>query len=120
MTGYDLITLIGPTASGKTPLAARVAYEMNGEILSGDSRQIYRGMDLGTGKDLIDYTVEGEPIPYHLIDIAEPGYKYNVFVSQRAFLAAYEAVRSRGKQAILCGGPGLYVESILKGYRLIP
>ncbi len=120
MPGYDLITILGPTASGKTPFATALAYELNGEIISADSRQIYTGMDLGTGKDLQDYTVCGTSIPYHLIDIAEPGYKYNVFEFQRDFLAAYEDIRERGKSPILCGGTGMYLESVLKGYKLLP
>ena len=117
---YDLITILGPTASGKTPLAAALADRMGTEIISGDSRQVYREMDLGTGKDLADYTVEGREIPYHLIDIVEPGYKYNVFEFQRDFLNAYDDITSRGKLPILCGGTGMYIESVLKGYRLIP
>lgn len=117
---YDLITILGPTASGKTPLAAALAARMDTEIISGDSRQVYREMDLGTGKDLADYTVHGKHIPYHLIDIVEPGYKYNVFEFQRDFLKAYEDIISRGKLPILCGGTGMYIESVLKGYRLIP
>lgn len=117
---YDLITILGPTASGKTPLAAALADRMDTEIISGDSRQVYREMDLGTGKDLADYTVNGRQIPYHLIDIAEPGYKYNVFEFQRDFLKAYEEVTAKGKLPILCGGTGMYIESVLKGYRLIP
>ena len=117
---YDLITILGPTASGKTPLAAQLAAKLNTEIISGDSRQVYREMDLGTGKDLDDYVVDGQQIPYHLIDIAEPGYKYNVFEFQRDFLEAYEEITSRGKLPILCGGTGMYLESVLKGYRLIP
>jgi tRNA dimethylallyltransferase len=120
MGKYNLITLLGPTASGKTPLAASLAAKMNTEIISADSRQIYRRMDLGTGKDLVDYTVSGIDIPYHLIDICEPGYKYNVFEYQRDFLQAYEKVTAKGKVPILCGGTGMYLESILKGYRLIP
>lgn len=117
---YELITILGPTASGKTPLAAALAARLHTEIISGDSRQIYRRMDLGTGKDLADYTVDGVQIPYHLIDIAEPGYKYNVFEFQRDFLKAYEDICSRGKLPILCGGTGMYLESVLKGYRLMP
>lgn len=120
MPDYDLIALLGPTASGKTPLAAALAAELNTEIISADSRQIYREMDLGTGKDLGDYTVNGRQIPYHLIDIAEPGYKYNVFEYQRDFLKAYEDIRQRGKLPIVCGGTGMYLESVLKGYRLLP
>lgn len=119
---YELITILGPTASGKTPLAAALADRLHTEIISGDSRQIYRRMDLGTGKDLADYTIEGEgrQIPYHLIDIVEPGYKYNVFEYQRDFLKAYQDIRSRGMLPILCGGTGMYLESVLKGYRLVP
>lgn len=120
MADYDLITILGPTASGKTPLAAVLASRLDTEIISADSRQVYRGMDLGTGKDLADYTVEGKTIPYHLIDIVDPGYKYNVFEYQRDFLQAYQSVRERGKLPILCGGTGLYLEAVLKGYRLIP
>ena len=116
---YDLLTILGPTASGKTPFAAHLAARLDTEIISADSRQIYRGMDLGTGKDLADYVVEGKAIPYHLIDICDPGYKYNLFEYQRDFLKAYEAIRKRGKLPIMCGGTGLYLESILKGYRLL-
>lgn len=117
---YDLITILGPTASGKTPLAAALANRLGTEIISGDSRQVYRRMDLGTGKDLVDYVVDGKEVPYHLIDIVEPGYKYNVFEYQRDFLKAYEDITSRGKLPILCGGTGMYLESVLKGYRLLP
>lgn len=117
---YDLITIIGPTASGKTPLAATLANKLDTEIISGDSRQVYRRMDLGTGKDLVDYTVNGHEVPYHLIDIVEPGYKYNVFEYQRDFLKAYEEITAKGKLPVLCGGTGMYVESVLKGYRLLP
>lgn len=120
MADYDLITILGPTASGKTSLAAALASRLDSEIISADSRQVYRGMDLGTGKDLADYTVAGKTIPYHLIDIVDPGYKYNVFEYQRDFLQAYQSVRERGKLPILCGGTGLYLEAVLKGYRLIP
>lgn len=117
---YDLIAILGPTASGKTSLAAALARRMDTEIISADSRQVYRRMDLGTGKDLDDYVVGGKRIPCHLIDIVEPGYKYNVFEYQRDFLAAYEDVRGRGMLPILCGGTGMYLESVLKGYRLLP
>lgn len=117
---YDLITILGPTASGKTPLAANLASKIDAEIISGDSRQIYRGMDLGTGKDLEDYVVNGVEVPYHLIDIVDPGYKYNVFEFQRDFLDAYNLVKSKGKIPLLCGGTGMYIESVLKGYKLIP
>lgn len=120
MTKYDLIAILGPTASGKTPFAAHLAARLDTEIISADSRQVYRSMDLGTGKDLEDYTVEGKQIPYHLIDIAEPGSKYNVFEYQHDFLTAYEAIKAKGRLPIVCGGTGLYLESVLKGYRLIP
>ena len=120
MPDYDLITILGPTASGKTPFAAALAYELNTEIISADSRQIYKGMDLGTGKDLADYTINGYTIPYHLIDIADPGYKYNVFEYQRDFLIAYETIKQKGKLPVLCGGTGMYLESVLKGYKLLP
>ena len=120
MPHYDLIAILGPTASGKTPFAAALAYELHSEIISADSRQIYRGMDLGTGKDIADYTVHGKEIPYHLIDIADPGYKYNVFEYQQDFLEVYENIRGKDKLPILCGGTGLYLESVLKGYKLIP
>ena len=112
----DLITILGPTASGKTPLAAALARRIGGEILSADSRQVYRRMDIGTGKDLSDY---GE-VPYHLIDICEPGTKYNLFQYQQDFFDAYEDIRRRGVQPILCGGTGLYIEAVLKGYHLSP
>lgn len=117
---YDLVTILGPTASGKTPLAVALAYRLDAEIVSGDSRQVYRRMDLGTGKDLADYVVDGKRIPYHLIDIVEPGYKYNVFEFQRDFLQAYDDIRQRGVLPILCGGTGMYIESVLKGYKLLP
>lgn len=117
---YDLITIVGPTASGKTTLAASLASRLDTEIISGDSRQVYRRMDLGTGKDLDDYNVDGRQIPYHLIDIVEPGYKYNVFEYQRDFLEAYRQIQEKGKLPILCGGTGMYIESILKGYQLLP
>ena len=120
MPNYDLITILGPTASGKTPLAAALASRLHTEIISADSRQVYRGMDLGTGKDLEDYIVDDHAVPYHLIDIADPGYKYNVFEYQRDFLKAYEDIRQRGMVPIMCGGTGMYLESVLKGYRLLP
>ena len=115
-----MITILGPTASGKTDLAAHLAARLNAEIISADSRQVYRGMDIGTGKDLADYTVEGHAIPYHLIDICEPGTKYNLFRYQQDFLDCYEDIRSRGALPILCGGTGLYIEAVLKGYSLSP
>lgn len=117
---YDMITILGPTASGKTSLAAALAFDMSAEIISADSRQVYRGMDLGTGKDLADYVVNGHPIPYHLIDIVDAGFKYNLFMYQQDFLKAYTDICGRGVLPILCGGTGLYLESILKGYRMIP
>ena len=131
-----MITILGPTASGKTPVAARLAVEIGGEVISADSRQVYRRMDIGTGKDLEDYTVsqrdgsfvtspmsqKNRPsvIPYHLIDIREPGTKYNLFEFQQDFFDAYQDIRGRGKVPILCGGTGLYIEAVLKGYHLSP
>lgn len=112
-----LITLLGPTASGKTHLAVRLAAELDAEIISGDSRQVYRGMDIGTGKDLSEYNLDGREIPFHLIDIVDAGYKYNVFEYQRDFLNSWNSIKS---PVILCGGTGLYIESILRGYRLVP
>lgn len=118
---FDIITILGPTASGKTTFAAQLAYAMgNAEIISADSRQVYRGMDIGTGKDLDDYLVNGTAIPYHLIDIAEAGEKYNLFQYQQDFWKAYNDIRSRGKFPILCGGTGLYIESVLKSYKMVP
>ncbi len=113
-----LITILGPTATGKTALAAALAAKLDAEIISADSRQVYRSMDLGTGKDLGDYIVDGKHIPYYLIDIAEPGYKYNVFEYQRDFHSVYESIVSRRVQPILCGGTGLYIEAVLKGYQM--
>lgn len=115
-----MITILGPTASGKTAIAARLAHDLGGEILSADSRQVYRGMDIGTGKDLEDYTVDGQPVPYHLIDIADAGTKYNLFQYQRDFHAAYDDIVGRGVTPILCGGTGLYIEAVVKGYALSP
>lgn len=114
----ELVTILGPTASGKTQLAAALAAQTGSEIISADSRQVYRGMDIGTGKDLADYVVDGRHIPYHLIDIVEPGYKYNLFQYQHDFLEAYSNICSRGILPILCGGTGLYIEAVLKGYNL--
>ncbi len=113
-----LLTITGPTACGKTALAAECAYRLQGEIISADSRQVFRGMDLGTGKDLEDYTVRGTDIPYHLIDIHEAGYEYNVYQFQNDFIAAFRDIVQRGKTPLLCGGTGLYVESIVRGYEL--
>jgi tRNA dimethylallyltransferase len=119
-----MITILGPTASGKTPLAAALAQQIGGEIISADSRQVYRRMDIGTGKDLADYrlVVDGcaVDIPYHLIDICEPGTKYNLFQYQQDFFDAYQDIRSRGVVPVLCGGTGLYIEAVLKGYKLSP
>ena len=122
-----MITILGPTASGKTPLAAALAARIDGEIISADSRQVYRRMDIGTGKDLKDYWVSDDanhqsstPIPYHLIDICEPGTKYNLFQYQQDFFDAYNDIIGRGKTPILCGGTGLYIEAVLKGYKLSP
>lgn len=115
-----LLTILGPTACGKTTFAAHLAREMDGEILSADSRQVYRDMDIGTGKDLADYVVDGVHIPYHLIDIVDAGTKYNVYEFQRDFLAAYKEIVTRGKLPIMCGGTGLYLESVLREYRLSP
>ena len=143
MQGYErkdevmrqMITILGPTASGKTPLAAALAAEVGGEIISADSRQVYRRMDIGTGKDLEDYrlVVDGSStsgskcgtqsavdIPYHLIDICEPGTKYNLFQYQQDFMDAYNNIIGRGSTPILCGGTGLYIEAVLKGYQLSP
>ena len=116
----DIITILGPTASGKTKVAATMAARIDAEIISADSRQVYRRMDLGPGKDLEDYFVDGKNIRYHLIDIAEPGTKYNVYEYQRDFLQAYQDIKARGKNVIVCGGTGLYLESILRSYRLSP
>lgn len=113
-----MLTILGPTASGKTSLATVVASRLNGEIISADSRQVYRRMDIGTGKDLADYVVDGKRIPYHLIDIREPGTKYNLFEYQQDFLEAYQGIIQRGTFPILCGGSGLYIESVLGGYKL--
>jgi len=113
-----MLTILGPTATGKTQLAARIALRLNGEILSADSRQIYRGMDLGTGKDLADYTIDGVKVPYHLIDLAEAGTQYNVFEFQREFIKAYEDIHNRGRFPVFCGGSGLYLEAVLQGYKL--
>ena len=113
-----MLTILGPTASGKTSLATVVASRLNGEIISADSRQVYRRMDIGTGKDLADYVVDGKRIPYHLIDIREPGTKYNLFEYQQDILEAYQGIIQRGTFPILCGGSGLYIESVLGGYKL--
>ena len=120
MQNHKMITILGPTASGKTSVAAALALRTGGEIISADSRQVYRRMDIGTGKDLADYTIGDVHIPYHLIDIAEPGTKYNLFQYQQDFHTAYNDIRNRGKLPILCGGTGLYIEAVLGGYSLSP
>ena len=114
----QLITVVGPTASGKTAFAVRLAHALGGEIISADSRQIYRGMDIGTGKDLSEYNVNGSPVPYHLIDIREAGDKYTLFDYQHDFHLALQEVLSRNRRPVLCGGTGLYIESVLKGDHL--
>ena len=115
-----MITILGPTACGKTAVAAHLAAKIGGEIISADSRQVYRRMDIGTGKDLADYEVEGRHVPYHLIDIRGPGTKYNLFEYQQDFMEVYEDIQGRGVVPILCGGTGLYIEAVLKGYKLSP
>jgi len=115
---YDLICVLGPTASGKTRYAVKLAYDIGAEIISADSRQVYRNMNIGTGKDLCDYVFEGKSIPYHLIDIVDAGTKYNIFEYQKDFEAAYRNIILRGKKAILCGGSGLYIEAATCGYSL--
>lgn len=119
MKKYDLITIMGPTATGKTTLAAGLAYIIGGEIISADSRQVYRRMNIGTGKDYEDYNVEGLAIPYHIIDVEEPGMHYNVYRFQTGFIEAYKDIVSKGKWPVLCGGSGLYIESVLRNYKLV-
>ncbi|HEY3389320.1 MAG TPA: tRNA (adenosine(37)-N6)-dimethylallyltransferase MiaA [Prolixibacteraceae bacterium] len=116
---FDMVTILGPTASGKTEVAVNLALKLGGEIISADSRQIYRNMDLGTGKDLDEYHVNNFDVPYHLIDIAEAGYQYNVFEFQRDFLKVYKEIKEKESFPVMCGGSGMYLEAILKGYRLI-
>jgi tRNA dimethylallyltransferase len=116
---YDLIVITGPTATGKTLLAAHLAKAMQAEIISADSRQVYKGMDIGTGKDLIDYMVDGYQVPVHLVDIVDPGYEFNVFEFQERFLAAYQYINKHHRQAIICGGTGLYLEAALAKYKLL-
>ena len=119
MKSYKLITILGPTASGKTNFAAALAAHLDTEIISADSRQVYRSMDIGTGKDLADYIIDGKEIPYHLIDICNPGDKYNVFEYQHDFHRVYTNISAKGKLPILCGGTGMYIEAVLKGYKLL-
>jgi tRNA dimethylallyltransferase len=116
---YDLLVVTGPTASGKTALAVAMAKKLGGEIISADSRQVYRGMNLGTGKDYNDYLIEDTLIPCHLIDIAEPGYKYNVFEYQRDFIKVYTNLKSRSIFPVVCGGSGMYADSIITGYKMV-
>ncbi len=117
-TDYDMLVITGPTASGKTSLAVAVADAAGGEIISADSRQVYRGMDIGTGKDYEDYIIKGRRIPCHLIDIADPGYKYNVFEYQGDFIRIYNDLKTRNVFPVVCGGSGMYIDSIVKGYRM--
>jgi tRNA dimethylallyltransferase len=119
MKKTDLIVILGATATGKTNLATRLAYELNGEIISADSRQVYKGMDVGTGKDLTEFIINNTKIPYHLIDIINAGEDYNVFNYQKDFLIAFNEIKAKKKQPILCGGTGMYIEAVLKGYKLI-
>ena len=118
---YDMLAVVGPTASGKTSLAVDIALAVEGaEIISADSRQVYRGMDIGTGKDLSEYERGNRVVPAHLLDVVDAGEKYNLFEFQRDFLVAYDDIRMRGAFPLMCGGSGMYVESVLKGYRLLP
>ncbi len=116
---YNLVTVLGPTACGKTTLAVALADHLHTAVISADSRQVYRSMDLGTGKDLAEYMVDGHEVPYHLIDIVDAGYKYNVFEFQRDFLKVYDDLRAQGQLPVMCGGTGMYLESVLRGYRLV-
>jgi len=116
---HDIIVITGPTATGKTRLAAMVAARLRGEVISADSRQVYRGMDIGTGKDLSDYNVGGQSVPVHIVDIVDAGYRYNVYEYQRDFLKVFEGMSMRGCFPVVCGGSGMYVDSIVSGYRLI-
>lgn len=119
MSVFDLITIVGPTASGKTKLAVALSHKINSEIISADSRQVYKGMDIGTGKDLSEYKVDGHQIPYHLIDICDAGEKYNVYEFQHDFHRVYSYLKEKRILQVLCGGSGMYIESVLKGYKLI-
>jgi tRNA dimethylallyltransferase len=117
--GHDIVVITGPTATGKTRLAALVAVRLGGEVISADSRQVYRGMDIGTGKDLSDYLVDGRRVPVHMVDIVDAGYRYNVYEYQRDFLRVFDEMTARGSFPVVCGGSGMYVDSIVSGYRLI-
>lgn len=116
----EMITILGPTASGKTTVATALAARLGAEIIGADSRQVYREMNIGTGKDLSDYRVAGKQVPYHLIDICEPGTKYNLFEYQQDFARVYNDMKHRHVTPVLCGGTGLYIEAVLKGYHLSP
>ncbi len=116
---HDILVITGPTATGKTRLSAMVADRLGGEVISADSRQVYRGMDIGTGKDLSDYIVYGRTVPVHMVDIVDAGYRYNVFEYQRDFLEVFEDMSTRGVFPVVCGGSGMYVDSIVSGYRLV-
>jgi tRNA dimethylallyltransferase len=118
ISDYDLLVITGPTASGKTSLAAGISKKLGAEIISADSRQVYRGMNLGTGKDYNDYLIDGTRIPCHMIDIADPGYKYNVFEYQRDFIKVYNSLRERKVFPVVCGGSGMYADSIITGYKM--
>lgn len=115
----NLIVILGPTASGKTNLAANLAYKLNSEIISADSRQVYRGMDIGTGKDIDDYIVKGKKVPFHLIDIVDAGKKYNVYEYQKDFIKTFSGLRAKGVLPILCGGTGMYIDAVLRAYKLL-
>ena len=119
MSSYNLVSILGPTACGKTSLAVALAHRLQTAVISADSRQVYRSMDLGTGKDLGEYMYQGSEVPYRLIDIVDAGYKYNVFEYQRDFLKAFEELRAQGQLPVMCGGTGMYLESVLRGYRLV-
>jgi tRNA dimethylallyltransferase len=119
ISNYDLLIVTGPTASGKTSLAVAIAKKLGGEIISADSRQVYRGMNIGTGKDYDDYLIDGDRIPCHLIDIVDPGYKYNVFEYQRDFIKVYASLKERKVFPVVCGGSGMYADSIISGYKMM-
>ncbi|PCI97563.1 MAG: tRNA (adenosine(37)-N6)-dimethylallyltransferase MiaA [Flavobacteriales bacterium] len=119
MESQKLTVILGCTATGKTNVAVNLAHQINGEVISADSRQVYRGMDVGTGKDISEFTIDGLAIPHHLIDIIDAGEEYNVFEYQKDFLESYEGIQQRNNKAILCGGTGMYLEAVLKGYRLL-
>lgn len=119
MYKYNLLAIIGSTATGKTRFAAKMAAKLDGEVISADSRQVYRGMDIGTGKDLEDYIIDGKKIPVHLVNLVDAGYQYNVFEYQRDFLKVWKDLQQRQKFPVLCGGSGLYIEAVLNNYKLI-